>query len=144
MQASCAAAWREREAGIAFATPAVWTTDIQEKHATALIQTTFEFRLDCTVKQALQGYRRRRTEESMGKVGGCCEAGMPDAIEAQEEAQDDTLYFVLKVVAEARLLLRQGRETESGDKLEEHVCPCVTWCAPQTCDSRYLPVVPHP
>ena len=50
--------------------PAVWTTDIQEKNAIALIQQTFDIRLDCAIKQALQGCTRRRREGDMRKVGG--------------------------------------------------------------------------
>ena len=63
------------EVGRAYLRPAVWTTDIQEKNAIALIRQTFEIRLDCTIKQALQGCRQPRTEERMRKVGGCGCAG---------------------------------------------------------------------
>ena len=61
-------------------------SDIQEKHAIALIRTTFEICLDCTTRAALQGCRQRRTEESMRKVGGWRKTVMPAAIEVQEEA----------------------------------------------------------
>lgn len=53
----------------AFPRPAVWTTDIQEKDAIALIQQTFDIRLDCMIKQVLQGCRRPRREAEMREVG---------------------------------------------------------------------------
>ena len=73
------------EVGRAYPRPAVWTMDIQEKYAIALIRQTFEIRLDCTIKQALQGCRQPRTVERMRTVGGCSLAGMPAAIAALEE-----------------------------------------------------------
>ena len=64
------------EMGAVYPRPAVWTTDIQEKHAIGLIRTTFDIRLDCTIKQALSGCRQPRTEGRMRQVGGCGNAGM--------------------------------------------------------------------
>lgn len=121
----------------AYPRPAVWPTDIQEKHGIALIQQTYEIRLDCTIKEALHGCRQPRREGEMRKVSeprrgksGRCRFFAP------EEMQNDQLRIslhisachTLQVMAEAGRLLSQGRRRESDEKLEEHglsVCQLV-------------------